>query len=133
VRFAALLALALCSSCVSFTYERDLAFEPVPADAVAKLRVGESDIGDALAHLGAPLYVWEGVDHAVVMAYGHGATKGWGVRLSRSSVSFNYDDVAERIEGYLLVFGDDDKLRLVRAGLLRDLSETTRRPPALVE
>lgn len=133
MRLAVLLALALCTSCVSFTYERDLEFEPVRASQVEALRVGESDIAEALSRLGAPLYVWEGVDQAIVLAYGWSTSRGWDVRVSRSNLSFRYDDAAARLEGWVLVFDGDGKLKIARSGLLRDLRDATRRPPAPVE
>jgi hypothetical protein len=137
VRLAALIALGLCTSCLSFSYERNLAFEPVPTAAVEALKVGETDIGEVLARLGAPLYVWEGVGDAVVLAYGHQKNSEWGVRVSvpldQTSISGSFDDIARRIEGWVLVFGADDKLKVSRAGLLRDLRSEGRRPPAPVE
>jgi hypothetical protein len=136
--FLALVAtLGLCTSCISYTYERDSAFEPVRESRVETLHVGESRIGDALASLGAPLYVWEGVDQAIVLAYGFHHHSGWGVRVSvpleHTSASFSYDDAAARLEGYILVFDNDGTLRIVRGGLLRDLRNATRHPPAFVE
>ena len=133
----AVLVLGVSSGCVSFSYERELAYEPVPKADVEALRPGESDIGDALARLGAPLFVWEGVDDAVVLAYGSEDTRGWGVRVSvpldRTSASFQFDDRAQRLEGWILVFDDAGKLQIVRAGMLRDLRAAARRPPAYTE
>jgi hypothetical protein len=147
LRAAALLALGICTSlvsagflctgCVSVAWERHCAFEPVCTEDVEALKVGESDINETLSKLGAPLYVWEGVGNAVVLAYGHQRNKEWGVRVSipfdQTSVSGSYDDVAARIEGWVLVFGPDDKLKVSRAGLLRDLRSEGRAPPAFVE
>jgi hypothetical protein len=137
MRAAFLILAALCTSCVSGSWERRLAFEPVRTEEVAALKVGESDISEALARLGAPLYVWEGVNQAIVLAYGYQASSGWGVRVSlpleQTSVSASYDDIAQRIEGWVLVFGQDDKLMVSRAGLLRDLRSESRQPPAYVE
>lgn len=142
MRAAALVALGLCTcfvgtSCVSVAWERHCAFAPVRTEDLEALRVGETDIEAVLAKLGAPLYVWEGVGNAVVMAYGYHQNREWGVRVSipldQTSVSGSYDDVALRIEGWVLVFGADDKLRVSRAGLLRDLQRETRQPPAFVE
>jgi hypothetical protein len=133
VRAAILLALVLCTGCVAYTYERDLAFEPVDDARVEPLRVGESDIGETLGRLGAPLYVWEGVNESVVLAYGWNESKGWGLRVSRSLASISYDDTGARLEGWIFVFDADNKLKVVRKGLLRDLRAETRRPPAFVE
>jgi hypothetical protein len=137
VRTVVLIALASCTSCVSVAWERHLAFEPVRTADVQALRVGESDIADALERLGAPLYVWEGVNQAIVLAYGHQKSREWGVRVSvpldQASASASYDDVAQKIEGWVLVFGNDDKLKVLREGYLRDLRSEGRRPPAPVE
>lgn len=138
MRLAAIAALALCSACVSYKYERHSAFEPVRADKVAELAIGTSDIGDALARLGAPLYVWEGVDDAIVLAYGSDDSRQWGLNVSvpvydQANASFKYDDTSSRLEGYILVFDRNLELKIVRAGLLRELGRTVRLRPASVE
>jgi hypothetical protein len=127
------LALLLCTSCVTGTYERDVVFEPVNDAAVEPLQVGVSDVGDALAQLGAPLYVWEGTNESIVLAYGSREDRGWGVRAARSAASLSYDSLTARLEGWILVFGTDNKLKIVRKGLLRDLALEARHPPAFVE
>ncbi len=133
MRALILLGLVLCTGCASFTYERDMTFEPVSDAAVEPLRVGESDIGDTLRTLGAPLYVWEGVKDSIVLAYGWKYDRGWGVKVSRAIASFRYDDQIDRLEGWILVFDSDNKLQIVRKGLLRDLANEARQPPAYVE
>jgi len=133
VRAAILIALVACTSCVTGTYERDIAFEPVQDAAVAPLQVGVSDVGDALAHLGAPLYVWEGMNQSIVLAYGSRYERGWGLRAARTPVSFSYDNQIARLEGWILVFDANNKLQIVRKGLLRDLALEARHPPAYVE
>jgi len=126
------------TACVSFTYERHVAFEPIPDAAVSTLVIGTSTLGDALDRMGAPLYVWEGVDGAVVLGYGFENQREVGINVSvpvidRQSASFNYDDVAKRLEGYVLVFDRDLKLHIVRRGLLRDLALATRSRPSFEE
>jgi hypothetical protein len=133
VRAAIISALVLCTSCVSGTYERDIAFEPVKDEAVEPLKIGASDVGDALARLGAPLYVWEGVNESIVLAYGSKVDRGWGVRAARNVASLSYDSLTARLEGWILVFGTDNKLQIVRKGLLADLALEARHPPAYVE
>lgn len=136
---AAIVALGLLSSgCVTFKYERHLTHEALPEDAIAGLEIGTSDIGDALRALGAPLYVWEGQGDAVVLAWGHENRREVGFSVSvpvldQGSASFDYDDVSSRLEGYVLLFGADLKLELVRAGLLRDLARVSRRRPGTPE
>ena len=126
-------ALVACTGCATFTYERDTVFEPVNDDAVQALQVGKSDVGDTLAALGAPLYVWEGANESAVLAYGSKYDKGWGLRISRSIASFAYDSQIDRLEGWILVFDDDSKLKIMRKGMLRDLVGAARKPPAYVE
>lgn len=133
MRALILFTLLASTACVSGTYERDIAFEPVPDAAVEPLQVGVSDVGDALAHLGAPLYVWEGMNQTIVLAWGAKYERGWGVRAARNIASLSYDDQAARLEGWILVFDVDNKLQIVRKGLLRDLALEARHPPAFVE
>lgn len=138
MRILALLGLALCTSCVAYSYHRHATYEPVSEAAIKALEIGKSDIGDALSRLGAPLYVWEGVADAVVLAYGNENRREHGFKVSvplfeQTSASFNYDDIASRLEGYVLVFDADLKLKIVRAGLLRELGKVTKRRPDTVE
>lgn len=122
------------ASCVTFKYERHLAEERVPADAIAELEIGTSTIGDALARLGAPLYVWEGASDDVVLAYGSEDRREVGFSVSiplfdQGNASFDYDDAASRLEGFVLVFDVQGRLTIVRAGLLRELGREVRRRP----
>lgn len=138
MRILAVACLPLFASCVSFTYERHSTYEPVSEDAILKLEVGTSDLADALARLGAPLYVWEGVNDAVVLAYGSEDRKEAGFRISlpvvdQMSASFSYDGIASRLEGFVLVFEPDLKLKIVRAGLLGELDKAFKRRPDIVE
>ncbi|MBL8860332.1 MAG: hypothetical protein JNL28_17615 [Planctomycetes bacterium] len=126
------------SACVSFRYERHATFEPLNSEAIGELDIGTSGIGDALALLGAPVYVWEGVGDSIVLAYGfeHSRERGFTISIpvfDRSSASFSYDDVSSKLEGIVLVFGPDEKLEIVRAGMLRDLGLIVRRRPASPE
>jgi hypothetical protein len=138
MRNLALAVLPLLSGCVSFTYERHLTYEPVALEAIGELEIGTSDIGDVLEHLGAPLYVWEGVNDAVVFAYGSSNQREVGFTISvplleQANASFNYDDVSEKLKGYVLVFEPDLTLKIVRAGLLGELGKTFKRRPDTVE
>jgi hypothetical protein len=135
---ALFLGAIACSSCVSFNWERTIAFEPVSADGVESLRVGQSDVSEVLAKLGAPIYVWEGMNQETVFAYGSLNERNLGFRVSvpvfdNMSASLSYDDAASKLRGYVLVFDANDKLRIVRAGLLRELSKLVRARPAVVE
>lgn len=135
---AILIATFGCTSCVSFTWQRTITFEPVSTKAVESLQPGTSDLAEVLAKLGAPIYVWEGKDREVVLAYGSLNDKHLGFGISapvfdNMSASLNYDDTASKLEGYILVFDAKDNLKIVRAGLLRDLSKIVRARPTTVE
>ncbi len=138
MRIIAVACLPLFAGCVSFKYERHSTYEPVSTAAVDELAIGTSDLSDALAKLGAPLYVWEGVNDAVVIAYGSSNEKQLGFSISlplfeQASASFDYDDISSKLEGFVLVFEPDLKLRIVRAGLLGELGKAFKRRPDVVE
>lgn len=139
LRAAALACACLGASCVTFQYERDLV-EVVPTEAsVASFVPGQTVLSDVLAGMGAPLDVWEGPDGAPVLAYGGLRSRGWNVVVSvpvtdHNSASFSYTDTLARTRGYMLLFGPDQRLEIVRYGLLADLRRTyARRRPAAVE
>lgn len=137
-RLALFLVLVASPACVSGTWERHLFDREPDAAVVASLRPGESDLEEALAKLGAPLYVWETFD-GFALAYGGRAERQWGFSVSlpladRTSARFDYDDLAARIEGCVLIFDASSKLRLAQNGLLKDLrAQVERRRPSLVE
>jgi len=140
MRLALLLALAASSaSCVSFTWERDTRYEPVPAQALGQLRAGESDLGHCLAALGAPLWVWEhpeGGRGGAVLAYGWFEQRAFKMRVQvplgqRASGSLDYDRSDARLHGLVLFFDADWKLLRWQSGLLRDLAREARRPSAV--
>jgi hypothetical protein len=136
--FALLVVGAACvlPGCLSFGYMRELRESPPDSARVAALEPGSAGLGDALAALGAPLYVWEAPRDGVVLAYGGLRERRWGVEVSvpvgdQGSASFAYDDGAARTVGHVLVFDGDLRLILVREGNLRDLRrEFARRRPA---
>lgn len=134
MRGLAILAPLLFAGCVTFKYERHLREEQVSPEALGELEIGTSTIADVLARLGAPLFVWEGVGDAVVLAYGSEDRREVGFSVSvplfdSANASFDYDDVASRLEGYVLVFDAEGRLEIVRAGLLRELGQAVKRRP----
>lgn len=137
-RAAVLLALVASPACVSGTWERHLFDREPDAAVVASLRPGESDLHETLAKLGAPLYVWETFD-GFALAYGGRAQREWGISVSlpladRANARFDYDDLAARIEGCVLIFDASNRLRLAQSGLLKDLrNQLERRRPSLVD
>ena len=139
LRTAALACACLGAGCVTFQYERQLV-EVVPTEAsVASFVPGQTVLSDVLAAMGAPLDVWEGPDGAPVLAYGGLRSRGWNVNVSvpvtdYNSASFSYTDTLARTRGYMLLFGPDQRLEIVRYGLLADLRRTyARRRPASID
>jgi hypothetical protein len=136
-----LCALAICvaaASCVSYRYERDLAFEPVSQAAVDSLTIDTSDLSETLSKLGAPIYVWEGRDGATLLAYGYEHDRTYGFRVTApifrvGNPYFDFGDAARRLRGYVLVFDRNLKLKLVRSGLLRDLGVPRKTRPSVPE
>ncbi len=136
-----LVLLPLCASCVTFSWERESRHAPVPAAAVARLQANRSGLGDCLAEFGAPLWVWEHVEHgrpAAALAYGWFDEHDFGLRVSvpvseNLSASFDYDQIDQRMRGLVLFFDEDWALTSWRTGLLRDLTQEARRPPAALE
>lgn len=136
---AALACACLAAGCVSFEYKRNL-IERVPDDVVCAAFVpGETGLAEVLAGLGAPLDVWEGPDGAPVLAYGGLRSAGWNVGVSvpisdYGSATYSYTDTLARTRGYVLIFGPDQRLEIVRYGLLADLRRSfVRRPAAAME
>ena len=133
--------LALCASCVTFSWERESRHAPVPDVAIARLQAGRSDLDQCLAEFGAPLWVWEHVERgspAAALAYGWFDERSLGMRVSvpvseQFSASFDYDQIDQRMQGLVLFFDEHWKLASWRKGLLRDLTQEARRPPAALE
>jgi hypothetical protein len=137
-RFCALVLCFASAGCLSYRYERDLAFEPVVQTAVDSLTIESSDLGEALSKLGAPIYVWEGKDGSTLIAYGYQHERTFGFRVTAplfraANPYFDYGDAARRLRGYVLMFDRDFKLKLVRYGLLHDLGVPSRTRPSVSE
>lgn len=143
MRFALVppLLLALCASCATFSWERESRHAPASDAAIARLQAGRSGLGECLAEFGAPLWVWEHVEYgkpAAALAYGWFDERSLGVRVSvpvseEFSASFDYDQIDQRMQGLVLFFDADWTLTSWRTGLLRDLTQEARRPPAALE
>lgn len=136
-----LLWLPLCASCATFSWERESRHAPVAAAAIARLQADRSGLADCLAEFGAPLWVWEHVERgraAAALAYGWFDEQDFGLRFSvpvseNFSASFDYDQVDQRMHGLVLFFDEDWTLTSWRTGLLHDLTQEARRPPAALE
>ena len=140
----ALLAGPIAAGCVQLSWNRVTRHSPVPRDALARLSSDPghpSDLGECLAALGAPLWVWE---HEIDGASGAVLAWGWfderslgfsaSVPITRGvSASFDYDDADARMRGVVLFFDRDWRLVVLRTGLLRDLTGEVRRPPAVLD
>ena len=137
----ALVFLPLCAGCASLTWQRDSRNSPLPPEAVARLEAGQTELGDCLALFGAPLWVWEHIEHgrpAAALAYGWFDAQDLGFSVSVPltdwySASYNYDRVDQRMKGLVLFFDEHWTLLSWRTGLLHDLTQEERRPPAFVE
>lgn len=134
----ALCVLGLCS-CVSARWSRELRDGELAAERIARLEVGRTELGESLALLGAPLYVWELPEGAFALAYAWGKARGLGatVRLPGAravSPSYRYDQGDANLHCAVLLFDRDAVLEIVRTGYLREIApELFRRRPADLE
>jgi hypothetical protein len=127
------------SSCVTFSFDRDLRYVPLSDEAIESLHPGETSFDECLETLGAPLYVWEYKADGAALAYGWHKEKNWNVTVSVPvargySASASYTDDASKLRGIVLLFDTNLKLEMVRRGFLKSLrEELQRRRPAPVE
>lgn len=134
---AVILALA-CASCLRLNWERKHVDFKASDERIHALEPGRATMADALASLGAPLYVWELPAEGVAIAYGAYAEEELGFKVSvpvadQGSADFDYSAVAAKVEGHALFFDGQGRLTMVAEGLLRDLRRETERRPADVE
>jgi hypothetical protein len=138
------LALAA-SGCISLSWSRSRAPQPLDPRWV-ELEVGSARLEDALALLGAPLYVYEHERSGAVLVWGRGLSDDKGINLSvpvsdqGGSADFDYSRVTSGLRGVMMVFDSDWRLALAREGYLHDLTAghgarpsaplETDRPPA---
>lgn len=128
MRALAALALASCASgCLSLNWTRNR--EPQALDPRwAELEVGTARLEDALALLGAPLFVYEHERDGAVLVWGRGLAddKGFNVSVPVSdqggSASIDYSSLSAGLRGVLMVFDADWRLALAREGCLHDLT-----------
>ena len=127
VVLAASLASALTlSSCLSYSWSREEAMVPVAEDNLASLQSGAS-LEECLDELGAPLYLWEYRETGIVLAWGSSSRADHGFSLSvplsdNSSVSINFNNIDQKIEGVVLVFDEALELRWIRRGYLSEIA-----------
>lgn len=138
---AAAIAAAACglAGCVTFQFERDIIERRPTAEVVSGFTVGSTHLGDVLQVMGAPTEVWEGAGGGAALAYGGLRSRGWNVDVSvpvsdAGSATLSYTDTTARTRGYMLLFGADGHLQIVREGNLADLRRTyARRRPASLD
>lgn len=138
-RLSSAALLALLASCVQVTWERHEVQTEIAEDEELALVDGEADLGACLESFGAPLYVWEHDATSIALAYGWDKQREYGVSVSLpvadtgGSASFNYNDVASRLFGVVLIFDQHGVLERKQRGYLRQLipGEALRRPAYL--
>jgi len=124
------------AGCVSVTWRAEQRLSPPSAAVVEGFAPGTTTLGECLDRLGAPVAVWEYKGEGVALAYGSARARTLGFNASipvtrGASASFDYDDVAANLRGYVLLFDAGWKLESVRAGYLREIGRALgRRRPA---
>jgi hypothetical protein len=120
---------SLLSGCLSVGYRRAAALEEPAPEAVSRLVEGEAELGQCLAELGAPLYVWplgdEGRDGAAIV-YGWSLRKRWAFDVSLpitrdTSASFQWAGARSGLQGLVLFFDPQWKLLRTERGSLANL------------
>jgi len=133
--FALALLLPLLS-CVSGSYIRFRADEPLSAEAIERLQPGVTTLEDGLRSLGAPTHVFEYRDSGMALLWSWLDTEDWGVSVSapisdQVSASFDMDQTDDRRQGCMLWFGPDLVLERWRLGRIGELVATRARPSAV--
>ena len=134
--FAAVILALASSACITGGYYRTQTNAPVRHEQVRALEPGKTTLDEALAALGAPLYLWEWKGDGAALAWGWFDSGQWGVSLSvpvgdSGSASFSMDNIAHDMPGAVLFFGPDDVLVEAREGKLAEIrAETSRKRPA---
>ncbi len=138
---AVLLCVSLGSACINVDWTRNSRYHPVPETLEPELVVGESNLDDCLAQLGAPLWVLEhpikGRDGAL-LAWGWYISSDLGMKVTYTfdrfvSSSVDYQRTDADMEGLVAIFDEEWNLVELKRGLLRDLaSEFSRARPRAV-
>ena len=123
-----LLLLLLLGSCISGNYTSFSRNEPVRDEDLARLQLGESDLGACPQALGAPTRVWEAGNDRIALAYTWLGQGDWGVSVSYSitqfvSVRLSFDSVEVLTQGVVLIFDQDLRLISMERGLLNQITE----------
>lgn len=133
--YALLLGLGL-SSCLSGEYDQFRTYQPPPAQQVEALVVGQSDLGDAVERLGAPIFVIE-TGEGVTLAYGWRNAQRWNVTLSAPirdvDANFSFTSRDANTPGLVLFFDADWTLTRMESGHLGPLLPKAQRPQLVEE
>jgi len=143
MRRALFLALAAAlTGCLSGSYGRTNGDQPLPAERMAELRAGETDLTACLAAFGAPRWVWEqpakGGGEGAVLVWGWLDESDFALSLSvplgeQASANFDYRQLDARTQGLVLFFDQRWILCDWRSGLLVELTRDLRPRPAFLE
>ena len=121
----------LTSSCLSADYGQIRVFQPPVEEQVEALEPGVSNLGDALARLGAPLRVTE-VGRGLALAWGWERTSDWNVQASApigdAQGQVSYASANLQTPGLVLFFDETWTLERIRRGYLLDLLPRKQRP-----
>ncbi len=126
--------LALGCGCITGGYNRQQLFSPVAHERVHSLEPGKTTLAEALAELGAPLFVWEWKGDGAALAWGWSDAARWGLAVSvpvgdsNSATAFTWDSLASQLPGAVLLFGPDDVLQEAREGKLAEIRAETIQP-----
>ncbi len=138
MKFAAVfLALVWLPGCFSWSWTREEIELPIIEESLAQLEYGAS-LDECLEQLGAPLYLWEYRKTGIALAWGSLSRRDLGLSVSvpisdQASGSINYNHIDNDIQGVVLVFDEDYRLRWIRRGFLSDLAQETRGLAAVVD
>lgn len=118
------LSATAASGCVDGDYGRTRIFQPPLPAAVDALEPGRTELGEALASLGAPVQVIE-VGLGMALAWGWTDVTDWNIDISapigdaQGNFSFTSSDTTTR--GLVLFFDADWRLERVEQGFLSQL------------
>jgi hypothetical protein len=131
--------LAAFGGCVTGSFDRAVADEPIPAAVLATLQPGADTLATCLQRLGAPLRVVEydvaaDGSSGMALSWQWRDTAGWGLDVSSGDDavpgSVSWDSESAELPGCVLWFGPDLVLERWHAGLVGDLRPGRRRPAA---
>lgn len=126
MRSLCILALAACTSCISFNYNHRSIGEPFDEDALECVVAGTCDLATCLDALGAPELVWPAEDGMIHIAYAWIDSDDWGISASWSfdrlvSLKTSFDGAYFEAQSVVLAFDHELRLDHISRGYLFDL------------